>query len=200
MTIKTMSEIFYHPIIAMQHIRDEKLKGTGEVLISLAILAFIPAASLFVGTTQIGWSLTLGGETTRLTTVSALNSAIAFYLATCISLTVMATAIYLMERTYGGNASLERCMNLTLFTASPLLFIGFTGLYPMLWFCVIAGMAGLSYSTYLLFKAVPIIMRIPEERGFLFCVSILTVGLIILVSLRAITALLWNTALPLIYL
>lgn len=200
MTIKTMSEIFYHPSIAMKQIRDEQLKGSNEVLITLALLALIPPVSLFIGTTQVGWSLTLTGEATRLTIASAALSAIAFYVALCLSLLIVGFAIRWMEKTYGGEASLERCMNLTLYTATPLLIAGFAGLYPTLWFCVTAGMAGLIYSTYLLFTGVPIIMRIPEERGFLFCMSILTVGLVTLVSLRAATVFLWNTFIPLVYL
>ncbi|MDI3323965.1 Yip1 family protein [Pontibacterium granulatum] len=200
MTIKTMSEIFYHPSIAMKHIRDEKLKDSNEALITLALLALIPPVSLLIGTTQIGWSLSLSGDAVRLSFASALLSATAFYIALCISLLVVGVAIHWMEHTYGGEASLERCMNLTLYTATPLLVAGLAGLYPTLWFCVVAGMVGLIYSTYLLFTGVPVIMRIPEERGFLFCMSILTVGLVTLVTLRALTVFLWNSLIPLIYL
>lgn len=200
MTIKSMSEIFYHPSLAMKHLRDEKLKGTAEVLVILALLALIPAVSLFIGTTQVGWSLTPGGDAVKLGMISALNSSIAFYLALCFALGLMGFTIRWMEKTYGGHASLERCMNLTLYTATPLLLAGFAGLYPMLWFCVAVGIVALAYSIFLLFTGVPIIMKIPEERGFLFCVSILTVGLIILVGLRSATAFLWGTLTPLIYL
>ncbi|WP_299199087.1 Yip1 family protein [uncultured Amphritea sp.] len=200
MTIKSMSEIFYHPSLAMKHLRDEKLRGTSEVLFILAVLALIPAVSLFIGTTQIGWSLTPGGDVVKLSLISALNSSIAFYLATCFALLVMGFAMHWMEKTYGGHASLERCMNLTLYTATPLLLAGFAGLYPMLWFCVAVGMVALTYSTWLLFTGVPIIMKIPEERGFLFCISILTAGVVILVGLRSATVFLWSTTTPLIYL
>ncbi|MBN0989284.1 Yip1 family protein [Amphritea pacifica] len=199
MTLKSMSEIFYHPHLAMQHLRDEKLRGTGEVLVILALLSLIPAVSLFIGTTQLGWSLTPGGDAIKLSLISALNSAIAFYLAICFALCVMGFAMHWMEKTYGGHASLERCMNLTLYTATPLLLAGFAGLYPMLWFCVAVGLVALVYSTWLLFTGVPIIMKIPEERGFLFCISILTVGLVILVGLRSATVFLWSTTTPLVY-
>ncbi len=50
------------------------------------------------------------------------------------------------------------------------------------------------------FTGVPIIMKIPEERGFMFCISILTVGVVILVALRSATVFLWSTMTPLIYL
>ncbi len=199
MTIKAMSEIFYHPHLAMRYLRDEKLKGSAEVLVILAVLALIPAVSLFIGTTQIGWSLTPGGEVVKLSLISALNSSMAFYLAICIALCVMGSTIHWMEKTYGGQASLERCMNLTLFTATPLLLAGFAGLYPMLWFCIAIGIAALAYSTWLLFTGVPVIMKIPPERGFLFSISILTAGLVILVALRSATVFLWGTTTPLIY-
>ena len=44
--------------------------------------------------------------------------------------------------------------------------VGLTALYPVLWFMTIAGLAALSYSVYLLYSGVPIMMNIPEEKGF----------------------------------
>ena len=141
MTIKAMSEIFYHPHLAMRYLRDEKLIGSAEVLVILAVLALIPAVSLFIGTTQIGWSLTPGGEVVKLSLISALNSSMAFYLAICIALCVMGPTIHWMEKTYGADSDLEHCMVLATCTATPLLLAGITGLWPMLWFVVGVGLA-----------------------------------------------------------
>jgi hypothetical protein len=45
----------------------------------------------------------------------------------------------------------------------------------------------------LLYVGIPIFMDIPEERGFIFASSILTVGLCSLVGLMAATAILWGS-------
>jgi hypothetical protein len=48
------------------------------------------------------------------------------------------------------------------------------------------------YSIYLLYSGVPIMMNIPEEKGFIYASSVVTCGLVILVSLMAITAMIWT--------
>lgn len=65
--------------------------------------------------------------------------------------------------------------------------------YPILWLNFIVGLPALAYSVYLLYSGVPIVMNMPEEKGFLFSSAVLAVGLVALVSLLAITALLWGS-------
>ena len=57
---------------------------------------------------------------------------------------------------------------------------------PELWFVVCAGMVALAYSVYLLYTGVPILMHIPEERGFIYASSVVTCGLILLVIILAV--------------
>jgi hypothetical protein len=49
-----------------------------------------------------------------------------------------------------------------------------------------------AYSVYLLYSGLPVIMHIPEERGFLYASSVVTAGLIAMVVLMATTAILWT--------
>jgi len=70
--------------------------------------------------------------------------------------------------------------------------VGITALYPVLWFVALAGMAALSYSVYLLYSGVPIMMNIPEEKGFIYSSSVVTCGLVLLVTLMAATAMMWT--------
>jgi hypothetical protein len=69
--------------------------------------------------------------------------------------------------------------------------VGFAALYPELWFVVSVGLVGLVYSVYLLYVGIPILMHIPEERGFIYASSVVTCGLTLLVVLMATTAILW---------
>ena len=70
--------------------------------------------------------------------------------------------------------------------------IGLLQLYPVLWLNLIAGLPVLAFTTYVFYSGVPIMMEIPEERGFLFSSAMLAFGLVTLVALLAITALLWG--------
>ncbi|WP_372737342.1 Yip1 family protein [Neptunomonas sp.] len=198
MFVQHMMGILYHPKTEWKMIKDEHYSVMHVFLAQISILAAIPAVSLFIGTTQIGWSIT-GGEFIKLQTSSALMAAVAFYFAMWVAVGLIAYAIRWMEKTYGGEASYEDCLLLTTFTATPMFLSGLAGLYPMLWLNVMVVLAALTYSIYLLYTGVPIVMQIPEDRAFLFASSVLTVGLCVLVGLMVTTVILWSTVIPLNY-
>ncbi|UTW11137.1 Yip1 family protein [Marinobacterium rhizophilum] len=198
MFLQHMMGMLYHPKEEWGSIRKEHYTTLHVFLSQISILAAIPAVSLFIGTTQVGWSFA-GGNFIKLEVASALPVAIAFYFAMWVAVGFIAYAIHWMEKTYGGNVSMDECIVLTTFTATPLFLSGLAGLYPMLWFNVIVGMIALSYTVYLLYTGVPVIMQIPEDRAFFFSSSILTVGLCVLVGLLAASAILWGTYIPLSY-
>lgn len=158
-------------------------------------LAAIPALSLFIGTTQVGWSLG-NGDVVRMTVASAVPIAISFYVALLVAVAVMAYAMFWMEKTYGVTASLDRCFMVTTYTATPLFLSGLAGLYPVMWFDALIGLAAVSYAIYLLLKGTPVLGHISEERGFLFSMSVATVGLCVLVGLLAFSVILWMSAMP----
>jgi len=198
MFLQHMMGMLYHPKTEWGELRKERYTTLHIFLAQISILAAIPALSLFVGTTQIGWSVA-GGEYVKLGLSSAIPAAIAFYFAMWVATGFIAYSIRWMEKTYGGNVSFDECLVLTTFTATPLFLSGLAGLYPVLWFTVFVGLIALCYSVYLLYVGVPIIMQIPEERAFMFSSSVLTVGLCVLVGLIATTVILWSTVIPLSY-
>jgi hypothetical protein len=191
MFLQHMMGILYHPKDEWGMIRKEHYSTFHVFLAQISILAAIPAVSLFIGTTQIGWSIA-GSEYVRLETMSALMAGVAFYFAMWFAVGVIAYAVHWMEKTYGADASFDRCMVLTTFTSTPLFMAGFAGLWPMLWFVVMVGLAALCYTIYLLYNGVETIMEIPEEQAFLFGTSILTVGLVVLVGMITGSVLLWG--------
>ena len=198
MFIQHMMGILYHPKAEWRLIKDEHYSATHVFMAQISILAAIPAVSLYIGTTQIGWSIA-GGEFIKLQSSSALMAAVAFYFAMWVAVGLIAYAIRWMEKTYGGEAAYEDCLLLTTFTATPMFISGLAGLYPMLWLNVMLVLAALSYSIYLLYTGVPIIMQISEDRAFLFASSVLTFGLCVLVGLMVTTVILWSTVIPLNY-
>ncbi len=189
--LQHMFGVIYHPKAEWQFIKQEKYTWLDCYKNDIFWLAAIPPLSIFIGTTQMGWSIA-GGDYIRLTVASALPIAIAFYFALLIGVYAMAHAVHWMEKTYGADASFDRCMVLTTFTSTPLFMAGFAGLWPMLWFVVIVGLVALCYTIYLLYNGVETIMEIPEEQAFLFGTSILTVGLVVLVGMITGSVLLWG--------
>lgn len=180
-------------------IRDEHYSAKTVFFGQLSVLAAIPALSLFIGVTQVGWSVA-GEDPVRLAFSSALGSALLFYVAIWLAVAFIGGCIYWMEKTYGGEASLDSCLVLTTVTATPLLLSGISMVIPMLWLNVLVGMAAMAYSVYLLYSGTPRIMEIPEDRAFMFSSSILTVALCTLVGMLAGSVIAWTHLVPLVYL
>ena len=191
MYLQHMFGLMYHPKSEWDSIKKENHSLGHIYLTHLLFLAAIPPFALLVGTTQMGWSF-VGTEFYYLSFESALPLAGAFYLALLAGMFFMAYTTYWMERTFGAEASLERCLLFTTFTSTPMFLSGLIGLIPILWLDVFVVMAAVSYTVYLLYAGVPVFMNIPEERGFIFASSILTVGLCGLVGMMAVTVIIWG--------
>lgn len=191
MYLQHMFGLLYHPRAEWDSIKKENHSLGHIYLTHLLFLAAIPPFALLVGVTQVGWSF-VGTEFYYLSFESALPLAGAFYLALLAGMFFMAYTTYWMERTFGAEASLERCLLFTTFTSTPLFLSGLAGLVPILWLDVFIVLAAVSYTVYLLYSGVPIFMNIPEERGFIFATSILTVGLCALVGMMAATVIIWG--------
>jgi hypothetical protein len=190
--------ILRNPKSEWELIREEHYSAATVFFGQLSVLAAIPALSLFIGVTQVGWSVA-GEDPVRLTVTSALGSALLFYIAIWLAVAFIGLCIHWMERTYGGEESLDACLVLTTVTATPLLLSGISMVIPMLWLNVLVGMAAMAYSVYLLYSGTPRIMRIPEDRAFMFSSSILTVALCTLVGMLAGSVVAWSTLVPLVY-
>ena len=117
------------------------------------------------------------------------------YLGLIIDVPALAYLAFWMGRTFDADATYTQALELASYTATPLFMVGLAALYPVLWFIMVIGLIGLSYSVYLLYAGVPIIMNIPEEKGFIYASSVVTAGLVLLVALMASSVILWSIGL-----
>ncbi len=76
--------------------------------------------------------------------------------------------------------------------ATPMLVLGLVGFYPLLWLDLLVGVAAVSWSVYLLYVGIPIMMNIPEDRGFLFSSAALAIALVMIVTLMGASVILWD--------
>jgi hypothetical protein len=158
------------------------------------LLALIPAAAGYIGTTMVGWQVT-SREVQRLTPDSALQIAILFYITILVAVFTIGKLIHWMGQTYGAKQSLSQCIALAAYTATPLFLIGVMLLYPLLWLNLLLGLPALAYSVYLLYSGVPVMMGVSRERGFLFASAVLAVGLVMLVGVLVASVILWGVGL-----
>ena len=64
---------------------------------------------------------------------------------------------------------------------------------------MLAGLVAVAYAVYLLYEGLPILMRIPADKGFMFASAVLTVGLVMFVALLAISVVIWSMGIGPVY-
>lgn len=164
----------------------------------ILFVALIPSVCGYYAAAHLGWRIGTA-EPIRLTQESSMFIAVAMYFALIGGVIALAYLIHWMAKTFDATPNFTQSLELAAYTATPLLMVGITALYPVLWFVVIAGLAALAYSVYLLYAGVPIMMHIPEEKGFIYSSSVVTCGLVLLVCILAATAMFWTMGLGPIY-
>lgn len=156
-----------------------------------AVLAVIPAIAWFYGVTEIGW--TVGdGERIRMTKDSASLIIGLFYLTMVVAVCAIGYMIHWMSKTYGTESTTAKGIAIAGFSATPLFIAGAIGFIPVFWVALLIGVSAVSYAVYLLYVGIPIVMRIPEERGFLFSSAVIAICLVFLIVIMTGSVILWD--------
>lgn len=191
--------LFTHPDQEWREIRvDAEESVTHMYVTHTLILAAIPAICAFIGTTQIGWMIGRSAPV-MLTINSALWMSLMSYLVMLAGVAVMATFIHWMARTYDALPSMSRCVAFATYTATPLFIGGLAALFPHMWLAMLVGTTAICYTVYLLYVGLPTFMNIDPDEGFLFSSSILAVGLVMLVSIMALSVIIWGLGIGPVY-
>jgi hypothetical protein len=166
-------------------------KSLNTLVLYPCIMALLPAVAWYYGTTVVGW--TVGGDhSTRLTRESALAIVILFYFAMVAAVAIIGYFIHWMSKTYGADSSFAKGIAIAGLTATPLFIAGATGFHPILWLDMLIGVVAVCWSVYLLYLGIPIVMNIPEERGFLFSSAVIAICLVMLICIMVGSVILWD--------
>lgn len=187
-----------HPDKEWEAIRNDSESISMLYLGHILLLALIPAAAAFYGTTQVGWQIG-EGQVIRLTEASALQLCLLFYAAMVAGIYIIGRFIDFFAATYEVKDDKPRGVSLAAYTATPVFLMGVIAVYPNIWVNMLAGLIAVAYSVYLLYEGLPILMKIPPERGFMFASSVLTVGLVMFVALLAISVVIWSVGIGPVY-
>ncbi|MEC4728345.1 YIP1 family protein [Shewanella sp. D64] len=173
------------------HTIEQNHEALKSSLSHVILVALIPVICTFIASTQIGWNLGVG-ELLFLTQDSAMLMSVGMYFGLIAGVFGLAYLAFWMAKTFDADPSYTQALELASYTATPLFMVGLAALYPAVWFVMVIGLFGLAYSVYLLYTGVPIIMNIPEEKGFIYASSVVTAGLVLLVALMAASVILWS--------
>lgn len=191
--------LFSHPDQEWESIRKEPNTLSRHYLTHTVLLAAIPAVAGYFGSTQVGWSIGNNPEVYRLTSESALQLCALFYIAMVSGVFILGKFIDFLSITYEEEDHTPRGVALASYTSTPLFIAGLMALFPVLWVNMLLAMGAVAYTVYLLYEGIPILMKIPPEKGFMFASSVVTVGLVMLVGMMAITVVIWAVGVGPVY-
>jgi len=182
--------LYAHPKDEWQTI-EKRHESLSYSLLHILTISLIPAICGYYAAAHIGWTIGVG-DPIKISTSSAQIMAISMYFALVTGVFALAYLIQWMAKTFDSKPSFVQALELAAYTSTPLLMVGVTALFPVLWFVALAGLVAIAYSVYLLYSGIPIMMNIPEEKGFIYSSSVVTAGLVLLVALMAFTVILWS--------
>ena len=180
------------PSAQWQTVADLPESSLRNLLLYPCILALLPAVAWYYGTSQVGWTVGDSGNAIKLTVQSARQISVLFYLGMLGCVAVIGYFIHWMSDTYGAASTVTRGIVIAGLTSTPLFLAGLVGFHPLLWIDLVVGVFAVSWSVYLLYLGIPIVMKIPEERGFLFSSAVVGVALVILICLMVGSVILWE--------
>ena len=190
MILNHLSGIYTHPKEEWQSI-DTRHETSMYALTHIAIIALIPSIVAYYSSAHTGWSIG-SGDLIKLDQQSALMMAIGMYAGLVMGVLALAILIHELAKAFEATPTYTQSLELAAYTATPLFMVGFAGLYPELWVVMAALLVGISYSVYLLYSGVPILMHMPEDKGFIYSSSVVTCGLVLLVILMTGSVLIWG--------
>lgn len=155
------------------------------------VMAALPAIAWYFGVTRAGWRLG-GGNTVRLTTESAMVIVLLFYITQVLAVIGIGLMVHWMARTYVAQSSAATGIALAGLAATPLFLAGLIGFYPVFWIALLLGLLAVTHSVYLLYLGLPIVMKVPEERGFLYSSAVIAVCMVCLMMIMGGSVMLWD--------
>lgn len=179
MLAKRFALLLLHPNVSFEEADKEPAKPL-EIVVLTALLALIPAICGYVATVHIGWDLGAGSLFT-LDANKAMYISIAAFVTFNVGVYAMGFGICWLSTTFDVKPEPSNCIEMAFFTAVPLFLTGFAALYPVLHINLLVGLLAVVASVYLLYSGLPIIMRIPVEKGFVYSTWIVSLGLIMLI-------------------
>ncbi|CAM3310045.1 hypothetical protein BZK31_03995 [Pseudomonas floridensis] len=187
-------KLFTRPRHAWRDIREEEDHSPRQYVPHLVLLGLIPVVCLYIGTTQVGWNMTLE-DRVWLSTKSALQLCALLYVAILIGTALMGTFVHWLSRTSSTRPTLNQCIGFATYTITPFFIAGLAGLYPSRWLMIpVLGLAAI-HATLLLISGIGTFLRQPEGNAPLYAAAVWTVGVLVFVTILVSTLLLWYNVL-----
>ena len=154
-------------------------------------LAIIPPVFTYIGASNFGWRLGAAAPL-FVPTDDLLIISIVYFFMLLFGFVSTAVVAQWMASTYGARHSLGIHFALVTIVAAPLVVGSVIHLYPHVFLNVLVLIPTLMWSMYLLYKGLPIVLKISPERGMLMASALIGYLLVAAVSLLGFTVALWS--------
>jgi len=154
-------------------------------------LVAIPPVLAYIGGSKFGWRLG-AAEPLYLTDETLLKISIAYFAALLFGFVSSAMIAKWMAAIYGARLSLGIHYAVITIVGAPLVVGSFIHLYPDMFINVLVLVPAVIWSMFLLYKGLPIVLRIGPERGMLMASSLIGYLLVAFVCLLGVMVVLWG--------
>ena len=183
--------LLFQPTAVFEELADTQPEPHTVFFKYLVWLAVIPPLFAYIGASNFGWRL--GAAMPLFIPASDLMIISILYFFTLL-FGFVSTAIVAqwMASTYGARHSLGCHFALVTIIAAPLAVGSVIHLFPHVFVNVMVLIPTLIWSMYLLYKGLPIVLKISPERGMLMASALIGYLLVAAVSLLGLTVGLWG--------
>jgi len=157
----------------------------------LVWLAVIPPAFAYIGASMFGWRLG-AAQPLYLDGGDLIVISIMYFFVLIFGFVSTAIVSQWMASTYGARYSLGIHFALVTIVAAPLAVGSAIHLYPHVFINVIVLIPVLMWSMFLLYRGLPVVLKISPERGMLMASALIGYLLVAAVSLLGLTVALWG--------
>lgn len=186
-----VARLLTRPTSVFENLADTR-PSAPAVFFGLSLwLGMIPPIFAYVGAANFGWNLG-AVEPLFLSTQQLLGISFAYFFTLLFGFVSAAIVSQWMSSTYGARHSLGIHFALITVIGAPLAVGSIAHLYPHVFLNIVVLVPTLIWSMYLLYRGLPIALRISPERGMLMASSIVAYLLVAAVSLLGVTVVLWG--------
>lgn len=183
--------LFFRPTSAFEVLANSRPTANAVFFRLVIWLVLIPPALAYIGASNFGWRLG-ADEPLFLPQDVLIKISLGYFIGLLFGFVSSALIAKWMATTYGARLSLGIHYALITIVGAPLVVGSIIHLYPDVFINIIVLVPALIWSMYLLYKGLPIVLRISPERGMLMASSLIGYLLVAVVCLIGITVVLWG--------
>lgn len=183
--------LLFQPAAVFEELSDTRPEPHSVFFKYVIWLALAPPLFAFIGASNFGWRI--GAEMPLyVPSESLVLLSMAYFFALLFGFVSTALVAQWMATTYGARHSLGIHFALVTIIAAPLAVGSSIHLFPSVFINVLVLIPTLIWSMYLLYKGLPVVLKISPERGMLMASALIGYLLVALVSLLGLTVALWG--------